>query len=328
MREPSTNQAHQPFPWRPYAALWLLTLAVVGADAAGLAWGGYALRPQGLAREIQADLLLAGLAALLAGIARLPRYAAAARTLRCDRLADTLAWLLLAKVWIVAACVASYLCAGLAFPLVDASLAALDRALGFDWPAAYGRVRAHPAAHDLLTLAYRSALWQLPGLICLLGLLGKRRALAGYVLTLALASLLMLLASTPFPAASAYLHFNIDDPGTAETVSHFYALRAGTLRAIDLASLQGLVSIPSFHTVLALLFIDAARHWRPAWCVAVPLNILMIASTPTEGGHYLADVAAGMLLAAVAIAAGRRLMQTTGAPPVAAAGAPEQHRAA
>ncbi|MBB5428395.1 membrane-associated phospholipid phosphatase [Paraburkholderia sp. JPY158] len=41
---------------------------------------------------------------------------------------------------------------------------------------------------------------------------------------------------------------------------------------------------------------------------AVPLNLTMILSTPTQGGHYLADVFAGLLLSALLIAALERCM--------------------
>ena len=39
----------------------------------------------------------------------------------------------------------------------------------------------------------------------------------------------------------------------------------------------------------------------------IGLNVLMILSIPSEGGHYLVDVIAGIIVAVVSILLGRRL---------------------
>ena len=68
-----------------------------------------------------------------------------------------------------------------------------------------------------------------------------------------------------------------------------------------MAHTQGLVSMPSFHTALAVLFTYSLRRIGWLFSIAVPLNVVMILSTPTQGGHYLADVVAGLLLSALTI---------------------------
>ncbi|WP_407070729.1 phosphatase PAP2 family protein [Paraburkholderia rhynchosiae] len=72
-------------------------------------------------------------------------------------------------------------------------------------------------------------------------------------------------------------------------------------KVIDLANAQGVVSLPSFHTALAVLFTYSLRKVPWLRRVAVPLNVIMILSTPTQGGHYLADVIAGLLLFALTL---------------------------
>jgi membrane-associated phospholipid phosphatase len=52
---------------------------------------------------------------------------------------------------------------------------------------------------------------------------------------------------------------------------------------------------------MAVLFTYSLRRLRLLFYIAVPLNVLMILSTPTQGGHYLADVIAGLLLSALTI---------------------------
>ena len=73
------------------------------------------------------------------------------------------------------------------------------------------------------------------------------------------------------------------------TVMYFEPLRDGTFKLIDLGNMQGLVSIPSFHTVLAILLSHAMRRTRVA-AVFWVLNAWMIVSTPLRqplpGRHY------------------------------------------
>jgi hypothetical protein len=135
----------------------------------------------------------------------------------------------------------------------------------------------------------------------ILGLTGRREELSEFVFLFMLSGILLLLISTPIPASSAFLHFGISAPYTSSSVSDFYPLRNGTLRVFEMVPLQGMVSMPSFHTTLAILFIYALRRMPYLLLVSVPLNGTMILSTPTQGGHYLVDVLAGLLLSALTI---------------------------
>jgi len=54
------------------------------------------------------------------------------------------------------------------------------------------------------------------------------------------------------------------------------------------------------------LFAWSVRAIPLAALILVPLNGLMIAATPTHGGHYLIDVIAGTAIALVGIAACKR----------------------
>src|SRR5205823_5939632 len=75
------------------------------------------------------------------------------------------------------------------------------------------------------------------------------------------------------PALDAYNHFAAAHPELAvELRLHdFAALRSGALRDIDLSKLEGLVSAPSFHTALALLFVYSLRGIRGVF----PASILL-----------------------------------------------------
>jgi membrane-associated phospholipid phosphatase len=73
-------------------------------------------------------------------------------------------------------------------------------------------------------------------------------------------------------------------------------LRAGTLRALDMTQLMGIVTFPSYHAALALIFVRAFRD-VPGLAIAGALwATLTIVATPVFGGHYLVDVLAGLAL--------------------------------
>jgi membrane-associated phospholipid phosphatase len=75
---------------------------------------------------------------------------------------------------------------------------------------------------------------------------------------------------------------------------------------IDLSSLQGVVSFPSFHTMLGVMTIYALRDTRWIMIPVLVVNGAMIVSTMPVGGHHLSDVLAGAGLTLGAILLVRR----------------------
>ena len=71
------------------------------------------------------------------------------------------------------------------------------------------------------------------------------------------------------------------------------ALRASGPWHFELAALQGIIAMPSYHVVLAVLFTYAFRRTGPiGWGVA-GLNALMLPAIPPIGLHYLVDMVGG-----------------------------------
>jgi membrane-associated phospholipid phosphatase len=79
------------------------------------------------------------------------------------------------------------------------------------------------------------------------------------------------------------------------------ALRDGSLRHLELFKITGIVSFPSFHAASAVLYIWALWPVRYVGGAAVVLNLLMVASTPVIGAHYMIDVFGGVALAVIGI---------------------------
>ncbi|MEX3639765.1 phosphatase PAP2 family protein [Paraburkholderia sp. BR14320] len=286
-----------------YLSGWAVVALVTALDGFWVAGNGYTVPGDGVANLAQAAAISMFIVIGLLAFAQLRRYAPLTRTLRCREMAVTLAWLTLLLTFVAAFDLLQYLCATVDAPLIDERLLAFDSAFGFHWPRVYSWVRSHPALQHILEIAYASMLAQGLAIPIILGLAGRRDELSEFVLLFMLSGLLLLLIATPLPASSAFLHFGIADPNTSATVSDFYPLRDGTLRTFIMVPAQGMVSMPSFHTTLGIVFIYALRRIPRLLLFAVPLNLTMILSTPTQGGHYLADVIAGLLLSALSIAA-------------------------
>ena len=86
--------------------------------------------------------------------------------------------------------------------------------------------------------------------------------------------------------------------------SLFTILRTGSMHRIDFDE-PGFVCFPSFHVFLAVLAAAAVGSIRPLRIPAIVLTVLICVSTLTTGWHYGADVAGGLILAAVSILAAR-----------------------
>ncbi len=189
------------------------------------------------------------------------------------------------------------------FPMADALLSQADADLGFDWLAWFNFVNASPRLHVVLALAYYSIPVQ--GLILFLYFSYRD---PGRVQELLLATMLSICVIAPImfllPAIGAWSQYGIGkiEPWKAEIL----ALRAHTL--ITIGEPQGIVTFPSFHTVLAVLFVNMARGSNLFFPILI-LNLLMAASVPTEGAHYAVDVLSGFAIAFVAVRASQFLLK-------------------
>lgn len=130
--------------------------------------------------------------------------------------------------------------AGAAFPLVDGDLYAIDRALGFDWAAMLHWFGDYPALVRLTGFSYDQA--------------------GPQVGVIFLALVIVHSVAIFLPAVGAYGYLGLtgaDHPGmvlTSEghTVAQVMQLRTGELFDLGRAPMMGLITFPSFHTVMAL----------------------------------------------------------------------------
>jgi membrane-associated phospholipid phosphatase len=204
----------------------------------------------------------------------------------------------------------SYAASAVPLPYRDAELYAIDRWLGFEREAYIAFLKRNDGLLDVLSFAYNTMMRQ--NLLLLFVTITARRTdrLQAYIIAFAIAVTATTAIAIFVPAANAMIY--VDKVPTDLSIlpdgGHSYfptleRLRNGELRIIDLGRLEGLISFPSFHTVNAILFVWALWPIRILRFVLVPLNFLLIASTPLCGAHYVTDVAGGAVVAFGAIVA-------------------------
>ena len=277
------------------SAKWLVIVAIALLDAAWAAAGGFRVAPGGLLP------VAAAVAALLAITVFYERSG------RSERLAGFAHHAAQFLAFFAAAGTFSYLVVSTNAPLMDAALAEADRAIGFDWPAWFAWMRAHPALRIALALAYASLIPQVVLCLMWLTLSGRLDRSSELLWTMIVSLTVTIPISGLWPAASAWAYYQVGDLVNMMHMPHFTALRDGSLRVIDLTKMEGLITFPSFHTTLAMLLTYAARHRFAALAGFGLVNGALIVSVPAEGGHYVVDAFAGAAIAMVAIWAARRL---------------------
>jgi hypothetical protein len=221
---------------------------------------------------------------------------------RNAQLADMALWGALVTAFSIAAASFTYLTATLPFPLVDSELARIDAGLGFSWPAWFHFVNSHPLLKGLFVIVYASLLPECAASIIYFAHRRRNERIAEFLFGALLSILITATISGIVPALGAFVHFGV--PGLAEAMylPHLLALREGTASSFSVNQFQGIITMPSYHTVLAILIIYAYRGCGRLFTLALVLNAVMLLSLPSEGGHYLIDLIAGGAVAAVTIA--------------------------
>ncbi|HEY4943790.1 MAG TPA: phosphatase PAP2 family protein [Rhizomicrobium sp.] len=205
--------------------------------------------------------------------------------------------------------VLNYLLLTVAGPRIDVPLAAIDRALGIDWPALMAFVAHYPWANMVLQLVYISVLPQIALLTVALGFKGKPEQIYALCLSVAAGAAIAIGVWTAAPSFGAFSVYELP----ASVSSHLalaldghYARELVALLAhgpgrISPSAAQGLIGFPSYHAVLALLVVWYARELSVIRWLALALNAIVLVATPIQGGHHVVDVLAGFAVAALAV---------------------------
>jgi hypothetical protein len=209
----------------------------------------------------------------------------------------------------------SYIAATAGFPLQDAALEAIDRHLGVDWAQLMTFVSLHPRLQLVLSFAYSSFALQTLTTVLALGMAGQLTRLSSFITAFIATTLVIIAISAVCPAAGPWLFLEIQPasangflPTSSTSWPVFLGLRDGTLHTVYGIRSEGIITFPSLHAALGVLFPAALWHVKGVRWLALGLNILLVLATPAYGSHYVIDVIAGILIAAVCwVAAARHL---------------------
>lgn len=200
----------------------------------------------------------------------------------------------------------SYAIAARGGVLWDDHLAAADRMLGLQWGMLRDALDQSVVAVWLLTIAYHSLIAQMVVAILLLAGSGRHAELRRLILAALIAGLVTILVSGLVPAmgnlfdAAQYRHLPTSVASMHADI--MTGLRDGSFRTVDLRQMMGIVTFPSYHAALALLFIWAFYQKPRARLAGGSWATLTILATPISGGHYGVDVITGLWLGALALA--------------------------
>jgi len=201
-----------------------------------------------------------------------------------------------------------FLAAATQHPLMDGAMAAMDRSIGFNWPAVVEAANSSPLLASILVASYASVLYQVPLVLIFHASTAGQARFFEFAATLVVALFMTTTMSMLVPTAGAYAYYQ----PPASSYSHFTAvggfahletlhqLRSLAPYEFTVSKLVGLISFPSFHTSLGILIVFALRRTFLFW-PAVMVNAAMIAATIPEGGHHFMDVIGGAIIAAISI---------------------------
>jgi membrane-associated phospholipid phosphatase len=217
-----------------------------------------------------------------------------------------------------------YLAARCPVPFQDDALASMDRALGVEVTDILRLTEAFPGITWFLGCCYDSLLFLLIVAIILPPLCGKMRRAKEYLIAGVVSAALSIPIFAVLPARGPWCYYGYEaTPDQAKVTEVLTALKSEDTFVLNLCATEGIISFPSFHTVLALL--AAFALWSVPyvrWPAAI-LAGLIVVSTVTTGWHYPCDILSGVVIAAVAclVARGYSWLEARNARP----GCPPEH---
>lgn len=215
------------------------------------------------------------------------------------------AWLVM---FTAAGALLSNLVVTLNFPTIDDKIAAVDRAIGFDWNAYYAFFTSQPWLGLAASLLYVATLPLVAFAVIGLSLMKRvdraqelvLAAMIGAIIAITISGLLPTVGGLGYfrPEGLAMAHHPIVDLDYKQT---FFDLRSGLVTSLSLNGMKGLIAFPSYHATLSVLVVLAFRGMPKFFWPLAAVNAAILMTTPVEGGHHLTDAIGGTLVAIVSV---------------------------
>lgn len=267
---------------RFHAALTLLALPVSAWIALGMPWLSFTPAPLAQRLTLLAVLVAAGWA--LRG--------------RASRVADACFAVFWALLYGILYIPPMYAAARTDNPLVDPELATLDQHLGVT-TTAFAWIQSEPGLGAASWLLYRSIFGVMAlGLLLPLALRRPDRT-RQYLIASILAGVIAIWLSGRWPAVGPWTVYPLPvDPNQAHVQTTIEALRAREALTLDVETLDGIIAIPSFHTILAVLGAWSVWPFKRVRWVATLWAAGVVYSTLATGWHFCVDVIGGLAFSA------------------------------
>lgn len=188
-------------------------------------------------------------------------------------------------------------------PLADGWLGQADGLFGLSAPAYIAAASHAPAPLiDLLRQAYQSTGQWLVATLVVLPLIGHGDKAWRLLMLWSFTFLTVSLIAFAAPAYGSFIAVDPETmarlPGKAGTFAFgaFENFRFNDDPLLSIDALAGVVTFPSFHTICALLLVQAWSSFRVMGLGAAVLASATIVSTLPIGGHYFIDLPAGALV--------------------------------
>lgn len=199
----------------------------------------------------------------------------------------------------------NHLTMSIPFELADNQLSQWDKLFGFDWLSYIHFLDDYPKIISMMNLAYGGLInYCCIAFLAIIFIFDCKRAIE-FVCLFVFSAFFTILSGVFFPAKGAMVFYS--PPGDqfqfvkTNMGTYFWkpleSIRSSESVELVVTQLPGLVAFPSFHTAMGVIVIYAARGVIGIFAPALLVNVLMIASTPLFGGHYIVDVLAGIFTA-------------------------------
>jgi hypothetical protein len=285
---PSLRLAFHPIEWfllRLCAALAVINGALLAAMSVEVDWPGY-------------------VAPFVVAIATLAGGLAYRRSGRSERIGLALIATGLFILFTLVASVFNYLLIPYVGLRIDPWLIEVDHLIGFEWRVFVERMSFLPILTAVLGVVYATSLPQLALLVLVLGFGGHRNALHRFLLTGVFGALGAILFWSVFPTSgpSAFVHL---PPEVLQRVwlivEPSYGVELNELMAhgptrLSPSQTLGLIGLPSYHTVMALMSVWFIPRMPWLFWPVFALNVAMLPAIVLHGGHHLVDVFGGFAM--------------------------------
>ena len=194
-------------------------------------------------------------------------------------------------------------------PMIDGTLLAIDRHLGFDWNAYAHLLVDSPALNSFFSFVYARMTFDalLVTIVVAMFRNDQSRVVETCYLMVACGmtstTIAAFLPSIPTfdTLADSALVAAMKTQGvyfSGQVLERLTALRDAPIVIIDPQKFVGVVTFPSFHCCMALIIMRCNRGIRLISPLATLLGIAIIIGTPVYGGHYIVDLIGGATIMA------------------------------